>query len=61
MAGGEEPDLGGVNTLSSSGSQIVVQWNARPVSVSLGAVIMTTVCRFTRVLELKDGATRVIG
>ncbi len=61
MAGGEAPDLDGVNTLSSSGSQIVVQWNARPVSASLGAVVMTTLCRFTRILELKDGATRVVG
>ena len=61
MAGGEYPDLDGVNTLSSSGSQIVVQWNARPASTGLGPVVMTTVCRFTRVLEIKDGATRVLG
>lgn len=56
-------DLDGINTLTSSGSQIVVQMNAnvgRAFSAGEGAVL-TGIVRFTRVLEIKGGATRVIG
>ena len=61
MARGEDPDLDGVYTLSSSGSQIVVQWNARLVPTSLGGHRHDHPLPLTRIPELKDGATRVIG
>ena len=53
----EGVDLDGVNTLTSSGSQIVVQLNANvPANQVLHAVV-----RFTRVLQVANGSTRVIG
>ena len=55
-------DLDGINTLTTSGSQIVVQLNANPSQIAgFGAPVMTCVLRYTRVLEIKGGATRVIG
>lgn len=53
-------DLDGVNTLTTSGSQIVVQLNTGSALAGV-APVMTAVLRFTRVLEVKGGATRVIG
>jgi hypothetical protein len=63
-------DLDGINTLSTSGSQIVVQLNCRLSSGTaannfkdFGAqgAILTGILRFTRIVEIKGGATRVIG
>ncbi len=55
-------DLDGINTLSSSGSQVVVQINTRVGSIAgFGAPVMTSVLRFTRCLEIRGGATRVVG
>ena len=55
-------DLDGINTLTTSGSQIVVQLNANPSQIAgFGAPVMTAVLRYTRVLEIKGSATRVIG
>jgi hypothetical protein len=54
-------DLDGINTLTSSGSQIVVQLNANILAGLNEACVLTSVLRFTRVLEIKGGATRVIG
>lgn len=56
-------DLDGVNTLTTSGSQIVVQLNRSGAAgvAAIAAPVMTAVLRFTRVLEVKGGATRVIG
>jgi hypothetical protein len=57
-------DLDGINTLTSSGSQIVIQLNADTASVftaSGDAPVLTGIVRFTRILEIKGGATRVIG
>jgi hypothetical protein len=55
-------DLDGINTLTSSGSQVVCQINTDVASISgFGAPVMTAVMRFTRVLEIRGGATRVIG
>lgn len=51
-------DLDGVNTLTSSGSQIVVQLDQNN---AIGNALLTGIVRFTRVLEIKGGATRVIG
>ena len=59
---GGAPDLDGINTLSSSGSQIVVQLNANIASASVNEPLtLTGIVRFTRVLEIRGGATRVIG
>jgi len=50
-------ELDGINTLTSSGSQMVVQLNcAPPVGYTL-----TSIARFTRILHLGGGATSVIG
>jgi hypothetical protein len=61
-------DLDGINTLSTSGSQIVVQLNCNLSSgtpanglANLGASILTGVLRFTRIIEMRGGATRIIG
>jgi hypothetical protein len=61
-------ELDGINTLSTSGSQIVVQLNCRLSSgtpangaANLGAAMLTGILRFTRIVEIKGGATRVIG
>ncbi len=68
-------DLDGINTLSTSGSQIVVQLNAELITGTeasvasqppaagkgIGNAILTGVLRFTRIVEIKGGATRVIG
>jgi hypothetical protein len=62
FAKGGVPDLDGINTLSSSGSQIVVQLNANIDSWSVAQPLtLTSILRFTRVLEIRGGATRVIG
>lgn len=50
-------DLDGINTLTSAGSQMVVQINCNPVDSSQ----MTAFVRFTRILVLKNGATQVVG
>jgi hypothetical protein len=50
-------DLDGVNTLTSSGSQLVVQINCSP----LEALTMAAFIRYTRVLVLQGGATRIMG
>ena len=50
-------ELDGINTLTSSGSQMVVQINCAPVVDST----LTSIVRFTRVLHLGGGATSVIG
>jgi hypothetical protein len=50
-------DLDGINTLTSAGSQMVVQINCNPVDNSQ----MTAFVRFTRILVLKNGATQVVG
>ncbi len=61
-------ELDGINTLSTSGSQIVVQLNCALSSgtpanglSNLGAAMLTGILRFTRIVEIKGGATRVIG
>jgi hypothetical protein len=51
------PDLQGVNTLTSSGSQIVVQLNANPYEPS----VLVGIVRFTRVLQIAGASTRIIG
>ena len=50
-------DLDGINTLTSSGSQMVVQINCNP----LANTTLTSIARFTRVLHLGAGATSIIG
>jgi hypothetical protein len=50
-------DLDGINTLTSAGSQMVVQLNAN----SQEQLTMTAIVRFTRILKLGGGATSVIG
>lgn len=50
-------DLDGINTLTSAGSQMVVQLNCNPNQPST----LTSIVRFTRVLHLGGGATSVIG
>jgi hypothetical protein len=52
-------DLDGINTLTSAGSQMVVQLNCNPVGGL--AQTMTSLVRFTRVLVLRNGATQVVG
>lgn len=53
----EGEDLDGINTLSSSGSQIVAQVNANPAE----ALTLTGILRYTRVLRLHGGATQILG
>jgi hypothetical protein len=50
-------DLDGINTLTSAGSQMVVQLNANPIEAS----VLVSIVRFTRILKLGGGATSVIG
>jgi len=56
-----------INTLTSSGSQMVVQINCNPTNpASNGTTLnpdttITGIVRFTRVLHLGGGATSVIG
>ena len=50
-------DLDGINTLTSAGSQMVVQLNCNPVDASQ----MSAFVRFSRILVLKNGATQVVG
>lgn len=50
-------DLDGVNTLTSAGSQMVVQLNANEGENS----VLVAIVRFTRILKLGGGATSVIG
>jgi len=51
-------DLDGVNTLTSSGSQMVVQLNCNPL---VAGTQLVAIVRFTRVLRLGGGSTAVIG
>lgn len=53
----EGEDLDGINTLSSSGSQIVAQVNANPTQTQT----LTGILRYTRVLRLHGGATQILG
>ena len=50
-------DLDGVNTLTSAGSQMVVQLNGAIQEAS----VIVAIVRFTRILKLGGGATSVIG
>ncbi len=50
-------DLDGINTLTSAGSQMVVQLNGNPIENS----VLVSIVRFTRILKLGGGATSVIG
>jgi hypothetical protein len=57
-------ELDGINTLTSSGSQMVVQINCNPTNPAAPLNPDTTISaivRFTRVLHLGGGATSVIG
>ena len=50
-------ELDGINTMSASGAQVVVQLqSASPASAVVGAVI-----KYTRILRIKNGAVSVIG
>jgi hypothetical protein len=50
-------ELDGINTMSASGAQVVVQLqSASPASSVVGAVI-----KYTRILRIKNGAVSVIG
>jgi hypothetical protein len=51
-------ELDGINTLTSAGSQMVVQINCNPGATD---TTLTAIVRFTRVLHLGGGATSVIG
>lgn len=51
-------ELDGINTLTSAGSQMVVQINCNPGAAD---TTLTAIVRFTRVLHLGGGATSVIG
>ncbi len=58
----DQPDLNGICTLATSCSQMVAQLSANPSKmVGFGAPVMTAVLPYTRVLEIKGGATIVIG
>jgi len=60
-------DLDGINTLTSAGSQMVIQINCNPTNPNSGGntvapdTTITSIVRFTRVLHLGAGATSVIG
>jgi hypothetical protein len=62
-------ELDGINTLTSSGSQMVVQINCNPTNPTGGTsgnvanpdITISAIVRFTRVLHLGGGATSVIG
>jgi len=59
-------DLDGINTLTSAGSQMVVQLNCNPTNGGASPAgqtnfTLTSIVRFTRVLHLGGGATSVIG
>lgn len=54
----EGADLDGINTLSTSGSQIVVQIGTNDVP---GACVLTGILRYTRILKLHGGATQILG
>jgi hypothetical protein len=53
----EGADLDGINSLTAAGSQVVVQINCNPGE----AHTMAAFIRYTRVLVLQGGATRIIG
>lgn len=64
----EGEDLDGINTLSSSGSQIVCQINTNaagsspaPPATNAEAMTLTGILRYTRVLRLHGGATQILG
>lgn len=60
-------ELDGINTLTSAGSQMVVQINCNPTNPNSGNnttnpdTTISAIVRFTRVLHLGGGATSVIG
>jgi hypothetical protein len=62
-------DLDGLNSLTSAGSQMVVQLSCNPRQIAIapagaagtGGVTLISIVRFTRVLHLGGGATSVIG
>lgn len=62
-------ELDGINTLTSSGSQMVVQLNCNPTNPIGGTsgntanpdITVSAIVRFTRVLHLGGGATSIIG
>lgn len=60
-------ELDGINTLTSAGSQMVVQINCNPTNPNSGGntvnpdTTISAIVRFTRVLHLGGGATSVIG
>jgi len=62
-------DLDGLNSLTSAGSQMVVQINCNPLQINqspggaaaTGGTTLVSIVRFTRVLHLGGGATSVIG
>jgi hypothetical protein len=60
-------ELDGINTLTSAGSQMVVQINCNPTNPAGGNnttnpdTTISAIVRFTRVLHLGGGATSVIG
>jgi hypothetical protein len=60
-------ELDGINTLTSSGSQLVCQINCNPTNPATNGstanpdITITGIVRFTRVLHLGGGATSVIG
>jgi hypothetical protein len=56
----EHLDLDGINTLSTSGSQIVVQIGTAPTGDS-SALTLTGILRYTRILKLHGGATQILG
>lgn len=54
----EGADLDGINTLSTSGSQIVVQIGTAALPE---AITLTGILRYTRILKLHGGATQILG
>lgn len=54
----EGADLDGINTLSTSGSQIVVQIGTAALP---SAAVLTGILRYTRILKLHGGATQILG
>jgi hypothetical protein len=54
----EGADLDGINTLSTSGSQIVVQIGTGTLP---SAAVLTGILRYTRILKLHGGSTQILG
>ena len=58
----DQIDLDGISTLATSCSQMVAQLSANSSKiVGFGAPVITAMLHYTRVLEMKGGATIVIG